>query len=227
MITETILRDKARLSPSLTERHYKRIIEATTGSGKHILHWFAISPYFFPANQYNTPDYYETFVRHISQLIPLLIEQRTITIQTFDDFFEPIKEIDTDVHATLVYGSSLYLRHDYLSAIYILTLQLEDLLRLVLLLHNGEVYEQTRNGKEKRPLGRVMRELQQHLPPSVYQYAMWLLKDREGLRLRDTVAHGGFKASNAQPMYAITLIHLLCITTVLIEHEIRKSPRRT
>lgn len=214
-----VVRDKPRLSPSLAQHNYQRIIEATKGSGIHVLRWLAISPYFFPTNQYDDPEYYQNFIEHMSQLIPLLIEQHTLNFTVFQEFFSPIATIDPLIQETIVYGVGLYFNKEYLGCIYILTLQLEDALRILLELHHGDIYEITRNGREKRPLGRVMRDLKPILPGGVYYYAMWLLKDKAGLRLRDTVAHGLFKTNKARPLYATTLIHLLCILNVLIEHE--------
>lgn len=218
-LVHDLVEDRPRLNPPLARENYTRILAATRGSGTHLLHWLAISPYFLPVNQYGSEDYYQEFICHLSELFPLITTERAITHDTFELFFNPIYRIDAEIYATIMHGIRFYLREDHLAAIYILTLQLEDLLRIILHRNGGSPHETTRNGLEKKPLGRVMSELKPALPPSVYAYVMWLLKDKGGLNLRNAVAHGFFKSADAKPIHAVTLVHLLCVLTVHLKTD--------
>lgn len=223
-IAETALVcDRPRLSPILSTNNYDHII-TTLKSKPDMLTYLATSPYFFPQHdQYGINTYNES-LQHLTTVMMRLFEQKAIRQAAFKHFFLPIKRLDAEIYDTLLYGTERFLKDDYLASIYILTLQLEDLLRALLVAYGGSSTEHTKHGSTKKPLGRVLRELQTWLPPSLHDYIVWILKDQGGFNLRNSIAHGFFKISNARPLFGVTLIHLLCILTATIDHEQQKRP---
>jgi hypothetical protein len=216
--------DRPRLSPSLSAENYGRIV-ANFKSSSNPLDYLATSPYFFPhIDKYGDHTYHE-LLEHLKQVMTSLFEQGALRRVAFKRFFLPIRKLDSEIYDTLLYGIDCFIRGDHLASIYILTLQLEDLLRALLTIYGGNDHEQTRHGTTKKPLGRVLRELQPSLPPSFHDYLLWILKDQGGFNLRNSIAHGFFKISNARPLFVMTLIHLLCIITALISQAQQKRPR--
>lgn len=215
--------DRPRLTPPLVADSYERII-ARLKDKSNILSCWATSPYFFPRQDLDGTQTYGDSLQHMTAVMMRLFEQKAIRRTAFKQFFLPIKRLDKEIYDTILYGIDRFLKTDYLASIYILTLQLEDLLRALLVINGGNDSEHTRHGYTKKPLGRVLRELQPTLPPSLYHYLLWILKDQDGFNLRNSIAHGFFKISNARPLFAVTLIHLLCILTAIINHEQQKRP---
>ena len=140
-----------------------------------------------------------------------LINEKKVTYKDFEDFLNFLDHVDANTKATVLKGVRFYFDGDHLSASYILTLQLEDFLRLLLDLFGEQTTIPEQGGFREKTLGSILTELKPYISEPVYRYIDWVMRDYRGLNLRNNIAHGFFKSANAHPRYSTAVLHIYCL----------------
>ncbi len=154
-----------------------------------------------------------------------LIKEKKLAATDFRKLLSKLELIDKDTYETVMVGVNSYFADDHLHAIYILTAQLEDILRQLLSRLGGQTTTQhiQANAFAEKNLNRILIELKPNIPERLYRYLSWVLDDYRGYNLRYKVGHGFFKKKDASPLYSTALLHVICIliasTTISVSKE--------
>jgi hypothetical protein len=142
-----------------------------------------------------------------------LIKEGKLSANDFKSFFSKLEVIDKDTYETVFVGLESYLADEHLHAVYVLTTQLEDLLRKLLALFGGQTTTQhiQANAFTEKNLNRILIELRPFISEPLYRYISWVMDDYRGYNLRYKVGHGFFKKKHAHPVYSTALLHIFCL----------------
>jgi hypothetical protein len=143
-----------------------------------------------------------------------LIDGCRLVPDDFAPLLSKIANIDVSLSETIAHGIQRFFDQDYLSALYILTLQLEEYLRKLLFVLGAQTTVYTRSAFQEKTLGSILDELQNYLPTNLHRYIAWALDDYRGLHLRNDVAHGFIKKQDVSPMYVAAVLHIIILLTV-------------
>ena len=124
----------------------------------------------------------------------------------------------------LVYerGLNAYLEDDYITAVYILTPQIEDAVRRIVTLSNGPIYRPRRGGGlQLRQLDDLIRDelVTSVLGKDACFYLRVLLTDQRGWNVRNLVAHGQLDSDLIGPVMVDRIIHALLVLAEVVEEQ--------
>jgi hypothetical protein len=161
----------------------------------------------------------------ISRLTIELIQSKQLHKRDFRRLFKTIALIDPALSETIAHGIDRFFHKDYLSALYILTIQLEDYLRQLLyqLGHQTTVYKHSTSAFQEKTLEPILRGLKEYLSESLYRYIVWVLDDDRGFHLRDHLAHGFIKKRDADLARVMAVIHIIVLLTLRL--KIQAKPK--
>jgi hypothetical protein len=140
-----------------------------------------------------------------------LIESGDLVRDDFAGVMEKIRIIDKSTYDTVWEAFDEFFKGNYYQFVCVLVLQLEDILRKLLVNIEVESTVLDSNGFREKTLGSILSELKPHLSEPIYYYFSWVMEDYRGMNLRNNIAHGLFKKDNINPLHAVALIHLYCL----------------
>lgn len=149
--------------------------------------------------------------RWLTKIIEELIQEKKVSIKNFKVYFSKLKEFDNDTHNTVLEGLKSYFKKDYFNATYVLTLQLEDFLRLLLAGFGGQTTVPEYGAFREKTLGSILFELKPYISEPVYRYISFVMEDFRGYNLRNNIAHGFFKKKDESPIYPTAILHIFCL----------------
>jgi len=153
----------------------------------------------------------------IGLLLQRLEQDKGLDAQTFGDYFERWPLMDPRHVPFLRCGIERYDAGDYISALHVLTPQVEGVLRSMLWQGGLEVTGLTRDaaGIDTDTLSGLLRrkDVQALLGQNLWRYLDTALSAQDGLNLRNDVAHGLVKPAQVTKLSVVIVIHLLlCLT---------------
>lgn len=140
-----------------------------------------------------------------------LIKEKKVALADFQKFFTKLQVIDADTYVTVMEGLKSYFNGDQFHAVYVLTLQLEDFLRLLLAVFGEETTIPEAGAFREKTLGSILTELKPYISEPVYHYISWVMEDYRGFNLRNNIAHGFFKKKHTNPIYSTAILHIFCL----------------
>jgi hypothetical protein len=155
----------------------------------------------------------------IGILLERLEREKGLNAQPFGDYFERWQLMDPRHVPFLRRGFERYYADDYISALHILTPQVEGVLRSLLWQQGLVVTGLTRDAKgiDADTLSGLLRrqDVKDVLGPGddLWRYLDTVLSAQDGLNLRNDIAHGLVKQAQATKVACVIVIHLLlCLT---------------
>lgn len=155
----------------------------------------------------------------IGLLMERLEREKGLNAQTLGDYLAKWSLMDERHVPFLRRGIERYYADDYISALYILTPQVEGVLRSLLWQGGITVRGMTRDGAgiDMDTLSALLRrgDVKQALGPGddLWRYLDIVLCAQDGLNLRNDIAHGLVKLAQATKLSCVIAIHLLlCLT---------------
>ncbi len=150
-------------------------------------------------------------------------------IETVVDHFTPSHEdlvehlfqspvFDSEMQPALEAGLSAYLRHDYISSIYVLIPQIEAAIRHLAKLVNIPLYRRGRHGDLLlRNLNDLLRDefISRILGSRMSSYLLLLLTDQRGWNLRNVVSHGLVPSTMLGRLQADRVLHALLLISII------------
>ncbi len=153
-----------------------------------------------------------------------LIKEKKLSANDFKKFLSKLEILNNDTYETVWTGVESYFKEDHFQAIYVLTTQLEDLLRRLLNLFGGQTTTQhiQANAFTEKNLNRILIELKPHISEQLYRYISWVMDDYRGYNLRYKVGHGFFKKKHAHAVYSTALLHIFCLLIANTKISVKK-----
>lgn len=155
----------------------------------------------------------------IGTLMERLERDKGLDAQSLGNYFERWPLIDPRHVPFLRQGFERYYANDYISALHILTPQVEGVLRSLLWQQGLVVTGMTRDarGIDADTLSGLLRrkDVQDALGPgnTLWRYLEIVLSAQDGLNLRNDIAHGLVKRAQVTKVTCVLVIHLLlCLT---------------
>ena len=125
-------------------------------------------------------------------------------------------------------GLIAYFNKDYISSCSILIPQIEAIIRNIISIAGGAIYESTKSLNEKgfklRPLGALLRDeifykIFEELNKNIPLYFQILLTDKRGFNFRNSICHGDFPDNHFNKFVATYIILILLIFRFLKKRE--------
>jgi len=140
-----------------------------------------------------------------------LKDEGKVTYRDFEQYFRKAEFIEPETLETILEGLKRFFEGDYLHSLETLTLQLEDVLRVLLANLGAQTTKQNTSGFEEITLSPILKQIRPDIPETLYRYLCWMLDDFRGPNLRHEVAHGFIKKSRVDARQVVGIIHVFCI----------------
>ena len=175
---------------------------------------------------------------HVIQQMKLSLQLSFAFIELGLDHLEKSKSLNVDKLLEHLFKSSAFLKEhrqiikkgliayfnkDYISSCSILIPQIETIVRNIITIAEGAVYQQKEFNL--RPLGSLLRDevffkIFEKFNKNIPIYFQILLTDKGGFNFRNYICHGHFPSNRFNKFVAVFIIHLLLILSTLRKKEI-------
>ncbi len=159
-----------------------------------------------------------------------LRERKGLTAETLADYLAATGLFEEGNLAVLRVGLERLFAGDLVSALHILVLQFEDVLRSLIEKEGGGIIKprSRQGGWEFETFGSFLRQeaVKQALPPEILEYVRLVMTEQAGWNLRNRVAHGLTRPQDCTQTTLLTVVHLFLLLTLFQKQDVADTGSR-